>query len=413
MFSNKKKLEFRVTNRFDYFLLFQVILIVMFVFQFWVESGYQNRDFGLRIGWQSKDGPPNLSSGHIGNHYFSDYTGMVESSRQSNPWLELNNYPPFAMLIFKFFAIFPNRIGLLVWLTFSIFFLLLPLLFIKKSGINNSQKILLGLIYVVSSPFISVLDRGNLIFILPLLILLSYINLKEKSPLLAGFFLGTAVAIKIYPILLILFFIRERHYKAILSTLITALGFTFFSSLFFGNPVLILNDVIPAVLGHNQLAVEPQPMIFSGVGILHNLALALFGGESTISQVIFENATKFSLGLLILIAIYSFGKQGLFRFLPILFALQLVPVQSYTYSRIWALIALPLLVNEAPSRLKRIWLLIVGLNLSPFVMDIGKSINLLPTFSFLILGSMLISSSFSFLNAFRDSLRRNIRISNV
>lgn len=385
----------KVDDQFSFFLIGQTILVMLFVSQIWIEAFYRGESFEAKIGWLAEDGGGNTYESGIGRHYFSDYSSMIESSGEKNPWQSTNNYPPFAMFLFKLFSFLPPQVGLITWLLLSAILLLAPLLFVSKHSFSLEQRLIILLVYVISAPFLATLDRGNQIAILPILFILFYLAVHSNANFSAGIFLGLAVSIKIYPLILVIYLIKIRQWATIMWTFTTFFVLTAFSSLYFSNSLNSVFESFRGISSHNNLASEPQPMVFSGAGILHNMSHLVAGPDSQLTVWINRNDFTIALLILILVALVSVSKFSNFSLLPYLYCLQLIPTQSYTYTRIWSLVALVILLRLPSSRLKSIWLLIVGLNLSPFVVWFQNEVNLFPTLSLFIFLTLLVGQIFN------------------
>jgi hypothetical protein len=388
--SFKKTIE-NFDSRFDFFLLFQALLTVAFFCQFWVDTFYRGRIVAARIGWMPSDRVMGSSLPHVGIHYFSDYSAQVIAAHLNNPWSEANTYPPFAVLIFKLFGNLPSQAGLILWLALSAVTMLVPLLLARGSGLNFSQNILLVLIICLSAPYVGTLDRGNIVFVLPILLALFYFMTTKGLLRSAGLILGTASAIKIYPLLICIYLLKHRLWSTAIWTISCFLLLESLSALAFGKFFQIASLSLHGVTSHNQLAPESQPMLFSAAGIVHNLCNAVFGQSSEISNFILRHAFILSLILLVFVVSTPNHERSIFVFLPFMYSLQLIPLQSYTYSRVWVIAAIPLLIKEPPSPLKRLWLMIIAFNLTPFSIWISNQINLFPTISFILFGFITIN----------------------
>lgn len=373
-----------IGGRYNYFLILQSSLLTLFVFQIWVEAFYLGRDFSSKIGWKAADGTDGISGAHVGVHYFSDYSQMIHASEKSNPWETPNVYPPFSVLIFKFFSMFNSNLGLSTWLFLSALLMVAPLYLARRSGLNPAQFILTAVIMVLSSPYLATLDRGNQIAVIPILILLFYLTHNTKKSKTAGIFLAFAISIKIYPVILLLYLLRTRDWRTAFWTIIFTIIITSTSLIFFVYPENNSLDSFKWLGSHSQIAKEAQPMLFSLVGILHNVIVYFQDQTSETGNEFLQYSNLISGLLVLLVFSISRNRYGIYSFLPFLYCLQLVPLQSYTYSRVWVFAALPLVIMAGPSKLKVIWLAIIGLNISPFVIWIRDEVNLLPTLGVLI-----------------------------
>jgi hypothetical protein len=377
--------------------------MALFIYQLWIETYYFDEKYSEKIGWKADDSFRGNQGPLLGKHHFSDYSAMVNSSQRNNPWEIPNVYPPFAVLVFKGFSNFDPSTGLLIWLIVSIFLMLLPIFFAKRTGLSHSQFILTVLILITSAPFLATLDRGNQIAVIPILILLFYLLLQNGWTKTAGLCLAFAISLKIYPAILGIYLIRNRNWRAVLWTTLSTILITFVSLVYFQGINLNLWRSTQWMSAKNEIAQEAQPMLFSFIGMLNNLAIHFFGYSSWQSGYILTSAIPFSVALVLLLLFLSPKRYGIYTFIPFLYCLQLIPLQSYTYTRIWTFIALPLLLMQGPSKIKVVWLLIVGLNLSPFVIWIRDEVNLLPTLGMLLFLILIFSQ---FANNLKDFLKK-------
>lgn len=374
----------KIAENFNLFLLFQSVLIVLFIFQIWVEAFYLSEPFETKIGWKAEDGKGIKYPAGIGSHYFSDYSYMVDAANSSNPWDIPNNYTPFAVLIFKMFGYLPSDLGLFSWILGSLILLLIPLLSISKQKFSSSQRILISVIYILSAPMLATLDRGNQIAALPLILLFFYITFQSRLFKAAGIILGIAVSIKIYPLILVFLLLKSRNWISIAWMFLTTTVLNLTALFFYDSPLEKLKGSSQGVLSHNALAVEPQPMIFSAAGILHNMAHLFNNHDGELALFIRTNSLAISIVMLLMVTLISIKKYENFAILPYLYCLQLLPLQSYTYSRIWSLAGLLILLKAPSCNLKRIWMTIIGLNISPFSIWINGEVNLLPSMAVMI-----------------------------
>lgn len=312
--------------------------------QAWIKTFYFNDPYNQRIGWIAQDGnwPSQFA---FGVHYFGDYLVMNQLSLNSEPWINGSNYPPVAMAIFRIFAFFPYHISLYLWLLFALVCVASPLVHATKgfsSGVRIQVVFLVGLL---SAPVIGTLDRGNNIFLLVPLIYFGFYALTEKRNLVASLLLGLACAIKLYPFLIILFLVLKRKWAvSILSTLVM-ISSSFLTALYWGNPISNIKGALSGAAAYDGIDSNGQQMVFSFVGQLNNfLVFAGFKG-SALSNSIVESPRLYGIGLLTLIIIVSLGVSDLQTYLLAIITIQLVPTVSYTYTRIWTVIAVAILLK--------------------------------------------------------------------
>jgi alpha-1,2-mannosyltransferase len=137
------------------------------------------------------------------------------------------NYPPFVAILFSIFSCMPLNIAGILWVILSVFFLLTSLyLVFKLFNIKFFSPIALFLssLVFISFPVKFTLGMGQLnLLVLLLIVLILYFYIKGKDSY-AGVFLGTSIMLKLFPILLLLYFFLFKKYKILLYAIAVFLG---------------------------------------------------------------------------------------------------------------------------------------------------------------------------------------------
>jgi hypothetical protein len=381
----------------EFGIVLQCILVSLFFIHFLALEWYFDVDYASRISWISKDGEWS-SAYSVGKHFFGDFLTFWLLSEQNN-WNSLN-YPPFAVACIKFFTLFSYKPALIIYLFLLCLGVLLPLFFaLRESKIAERSQILM-LFGVFSAPLISILDRGNLIGALPILFYLFLTQIKTKK-LFGGVLLGIAGAIKIYPLIYLAFLPKEKRIRISAVTITTALLLNFATSFIWESPIKIVKALFLAQSNFMQLNPTGDAMNFSGVSILLNLINLINPENRVYPEFISKNAVFFGLSLLLLLALaanFSKNQSPIVRPFLGLYALQLIPPLSYSYTRWWGVVIIALLLNDKFMGTQRdrkletfVWVIVV-LNMALLNINVLNPISVLPTISFL--GTIL----FCFLN---------------
>lgn len=185
-------------------------------------------------------------------HMFSDFAETLSYCIVKNPYTgEYGNpaihsiYPPFAFLPFYLFALIckpalvsyingemtlaqlsMNASFIISFLLFYLICMAIVMLIVAKLSKFKGRKLVYLLVCTFCfAPFAYCLFRGNnIIFacILVMLFFLFYNSEKRWQREIANLCLAGAVAVKIYPALLLLFFVKDRRFLDLLKTLIYA-----------------------------------------------------------------------------------------------------------------------------------------------------------------------------------------------
>lgn len=152
------------------------------------------------------------------------------------------NYPPTSLLFFLAFTFFPKTITACVFLLSSIASLLVTVWLLTGMLFTKTKRLTAFLLF--SSCFIQyfptkfTLTLGQINVIIVLLLTAAFYFFRKNKDILSGILLGIATLIKIFPCFLLLFFIKEKKWKIIVSfifTVLLGLGLT----LLFFTPTLV------------------------------------------------------------------------------------------------------------------------------------------------------------------------------
>ncbi len=153
-----------------------------------------------------------------------------------NPTTDLT-YPPTAFFLFFTVGLIPTRIAEIVWTLISwsaLIGTLFILLNIIESKISWFHYFLVYSFAMSAFPVKFTLGMGQVNLILLLLISLCFLFYRQKRHYAAGIVLAIASAIKLTPIILIIFFLKKRALKVVMSTGITLFVLMLLAVLFFG-----------------------------------------------------------------------------------------------------------------------------------------------------------------------------------
>lgn len=152
------------------------------------------------------------------------YLGAQSVLLGKNPYEQVQGviYPPISLALLTPFASLPIELAEDVWTLFSLFALfasILLLLRITKIYSTRNFFIVTGLA-MLSFPVKFNLGMGQINLILLLLTCLSFYWYRKRLPVLAGSALAVAAALKLTPLILILFFLKKRQWKIVISCLV-------------------------------------------------------------------------------------------------------------------------------------------------------------------------------------------------
>lgn len=215
-----------------------------------VVSSYMNKGlFEHFISYLGSDGPAGYANSVVpprfGVHTFGDYLLPRWQSNLPSPWFVTdtangprNNYLPFTMAVFWMFS------AIAYWESFVLFMIIgtTTLLFSVWSSLSDEQSVnraqLIVSSVILTSPFVSLIDRGNIQILLTALIGVAIVLFINNRKSWGAFALGLAIALKGYPIVFLFVWLRERRWKDCIISLSTSAFATILPLLFYDGGIL-------------------------------------------------------------------------------------------------------------------------------------------------------------------------------
>ncbi|PKL19080.1 MAG: hypothetical protein CVV49_02740 [Spirochaetae bacterium HGW-Spirochaetae-5] len=199
----------------------------------------------------SSKGYPYNSFLFIPTDRFADFTNMFKIVLDNNPYENGGAYLPFSYLILLILSIFPIRIALLLYIIISSFIIFV---FWKKivNQVFSGDKIkyyILLFVPFISYPYLFNLDRANLEMAVFIFILLSVYYFEKKVYFKSSLFIGFAAAMKLYPIIFAILFVKKGKLKYLFFSLFSSIVIVIFSVIFFKGTI---NDNLNKMLKNQK-----------------------------------------------------------------------------------------------------------------------------------------------------------------
>jgi hypothetical protein len=170
--------------------------------------------------------------------WMNDFNNMYEivtgfSPYHSAHWFQ-SNYFPFANVFFSVFAIIPSRETSLV--CFLLVFAMIYVAFVMRMNRRffGLPAYMVFILFIASYPMLFAVDRANVeIYLFLCLAFFCYMYFKAGNEIAGAVFLGATIAMKLYPGVFLVLFIRDRKWKALGLTLAVTATLTFVPLLLF------------------------------------------------------------------------------------------------------------------------------------------------------------------------------------
>ena len=295
-----------------------------------------------------------------GKHNFSDLQIFFGWNADPNPYFErivIPPIPPFGLSYYALLNFWNPQVGFIVWLFSTIFFsALVTRLWLKTESPSSQATAYCALVLLNTSALMGI-DRGNILLILmPIVGFLFFkvLNLQHLGRFDA-FLLASAISLKPFLLLLVIFFIIERKYRFVFQTILIGLACNLIAiPMYGGHPIGIVRTMISQQSEYNNSDMLEFSVKWSSAAfrVLFG-ALQLFGGrEFAISEL-----TRFNLliglpGIVYLIFVIIICTRReipmWIRMISIMSTAQMVVAASPRYDMVWTCIGGLVILQQPP-----------------------------------------------------------------
>lgn len=168
----------------------------------------------------------------VGIHYFGDFLQTFDWATLANPWTHdagfLVQYPSVPVYLLKLLTPFPYFTAMWIYLALMTVSSALAVWLVLKNFSRASRFAAAISVGCLSAPALMAFDRGNSVGFLAILFCLFAIGVLSDRKWLAVSMLVLMATTKIYPLLLIIVFVRLKWWREIATTMIAGLGLTVF-----------------------------------------------------------------------------------------------------------------------------------------------------------------------------------------
>ncbi len=185
------------------------------------------------------------------------------------------NYPPFAYVITYLFTLLPLKSSLIISLAiFSLYFVFNNYKYLFESRDKVNSILSIGVLSFLSYPFLIAFDRGNFemyVYIFLSLFIWFYIKKKDFP---AVMFLSAAIAMKIFPAVFLVLFLKDRKYKETILTMGSVLLFSVFALFLFRHTDITLGHIMDGLHTYSKVYITgsaESPNYAGGLGFAHSL----------------------------------------------------------------------------------------------------------------------------------------------
>lgn len=206
---------------------------------------------------------------------FMDFLNPLEVSRNLNPYYQGGEavYFPFAFIIFYFFSLIPTGFSLLLFiLIFVLGFIYFNYIYLKPDIQNPVSKTEtfknIFIFSFLTYPFLFTIDRANIESFLFIFLALFIFFYLKKDFIKSIIFLSFAISMKLYPVVFLLMFLKDRKFKEIIYAALLTLFLTIISLLCFKG------DLVTNIQGMIQgLNYYKQNYITGNMGLAYGASL--------------------------------------------------------------------------------------------------------------------------------------------
>lgn len=307
---------------------------------------------------------------------FMDFINCWEFSIHLNPYFEdaspVSNYFPFANLILYLFTFFKAHTSLIIFLLLYVAsYLCATIWFSRKNNLNFIYMI--GIVFF-SYPFLFNFDRANIEWILPLLTIGFFVLNREKMRKIGIVLLSSAIAMKAYPAIFLVFLVSRAHFKYIFYSIIITLALTITSLLLFQGTLSENIHFILSGFGIQDEALMPlfqsSSRVFPGISLYFGLKALLLELNMIYLYEFVNINSLYIVFVLICIALIGFHivfleKHFWKKVTLLVLSICLFPHISGDYKLLFIFIPLFLFLIEKPEKWDSLYILFFVLLLIP------------------------------------------------
>jgi hypothetical protein len=231
--SQMKKLLLRLVpqKRHSVLSFFSFITVFNYAIAYCVSEYYRHQSFASILSFDSSDQPGPLETilypprALFGTHFFGDFFQILQMSKLHTPYVSENaklisQYPPIGHWIVYPFTFLSTRTAVFIYICIAVGMLLLALRKLTER-IDPEHRPHVMMLFVLSGPVISILDRGNTtVFIFCITVLTLFVKMSWFSKVILQIL---SIGMKFYPVLFFLEIEKQQESKRIKSSLILEL----------------------------------------------------------------------------------------------------------------------------------------------------------------------------------------------
>ena len=294
-----------------------------------------------------------------GKHYFGDlqiYFGWIADP---NPYVNglIPPQPPFGLSYYSLLNFWGPHIALIMYFALAVLFsALVTHLWLKTESLSSQATAYCALVLLNTSALMGI-DRGNtLLILMPIVGFLFFkvLNLKQLGRFDA-FLLASAISLKPYLLLLLIFFIIERKYRFAFQTILIGLACNLIAvPMYGGHPIVIVRSIFRAQSEYNnsdslEFSVRWSSSAFK---VLFN-ALQMSGGrEFAIAVLSKSNLIVLLPGIVYLIFVIIICSRReipmWIRMISIMSTAQMVVAATPRYNLVWSCIGGLVILQQHP-----------------------------------------------------------------
>lgn len=307
----------------------------------------------------------------IGNHIFGDLHGTILQSKSNNPYLpNLNiyrsNYPPFAHILVLPILKFQYLIQVAIFQVVTLLSVLgITYLFLReKDYLSHLENFLIFGFCLYPTQFLY--DRGNLESLAFLFTGFFVYSIQQNHFLRSSLYLGTAAAIKITPLGLILILVFKRKWKATILSILAFLALCYISFEYYRvYDKQVFNTFYHSIRNYSQASIlgEDAVRANSSLYALFKSAPIIFPHAHLMHKIVHFLQNKGYLGFLFILygsCLVTFFLNSYMKFWEVvtvaLFLLMISQPSSFDYRLIHLLIPFFLIIRDTKNTCKWSWL---------------------------------------------------------
>jgi Glycosyltransferase family 87 len=291
-----------------------------------------------------------VASKAFGIHYFGDFVQTQDWSVMANPWTEdasfLAQYPSVPVYLLKLISWMPYSASLFTYLALMLCASIAAIWLATPKLQTSSRISLAASLGLVSTPILMAFDRGNNVGFIGALFALFAVAVLNGKRNIAALAFALLVAIKIYPVVLVVVFVRKKWIKqGLLALAATGAVTLLLFAITPGDPLQTVTQFITANTKGLTIHGQESQSLINDILTGFNLVDTSNGEFANIVLAVWANIRLLCLAITVVLIVWHTKLSDIEALLLAGYSMMFVYSAALSYNWTWAPAFLAIAIN--------------------------------------------------------------------